>query len=94
MARELVPGDIVHLETGDRVPADLRIIDSTEIQIDESSFTGETEPAKKNTGQLPRVASNYHISELKNIAFMGTLVRCGRAKVFRIFSRLSGTRVG
>lgn len=81
MARELVPGDVIILETGDRVPADVRIIDAIDIQIDESSFTGETEPATKSIGQLPRVETNYHISDLKNIAFMGTLIRCGRAKV-------------
>ena len=41
LARELVPGDIVHLATGDRVPADLRVMQSAELSCDESSFTGE-----------------------------------------------------
>lgn len=46
-ARELVPGDIVHLNIGDRVPADLRLFEANDLSIDESSFTGETEPANK-----------------------------------------------
>lgn len=46
-ARELVPGDIVHLNIGDRVPADLRLFEANDLTVDESSFTGETEPAVK-----------------------------------------------
>lgn len=46
-ARELVPGDVVHLNIGDRVPADLRLMEANDLSIDESSFTGETEPAPK-----------------------------------------------
>lgn len=46
LARELVPGDIVLLNVGDRVPADLRLFNTTDLLIDESSFTGETEPSR------------------------------------------------
>ena len=46
-ARELVPGDIVHLGVGDMVPSDIRLFQSTQLCVDESSFTGETEPAAK-----------------------------------------------
>ncbi|MPC29522.1 Calcium-transporting ATPase type 2C member 1 [Portunus trituberculatus] len=46
-ARELVPGDVVHLSIGDRVPADLRLMEAIDLSIDESSFTGETEPGAK-----------------------------------------------
>ena len=46
-ARELVPGDVVHLNIGDRVPADIRLFEASDLSIDESSFTGETEPASK-----------------------------------------------
>ncbi|XP_073946832.1 secretory pathway calcium atpase isoform X2 [Choristoneura fumiferana] len=77
LARNLVPGDIVHLNVGDRVPADLRLYDSTDLAIDESSFTGETEPAVKNV--LPNKAAAGRVNK-DNIAFMGTLVRCGNAK--------------
>ncbi|CAH2039327.1 unnamed protein product, partial [Iphiclides podalirius] len=77
LARNLVPGDIVHLNVGDRVPADLRLFDSTDLAIDESSFTGETEPATKSV--LPNKAAAGRVNK-DNVAFMGTLVRCGNAK--------------
>ncbi|KAK6054511.1 e1-E2 ATPase [Cooperia oncophora] len=47
LARELVPGDVVLLNTGDRVPADVRLLEAFSLQIDESSLTGETEPKHK-----------------------------------------------
>ncbi|XP_038566270.1 calcium-transporting ATPase type 2C member 1 isoform X2 [Micropterus salmoides] len=78
LARELVPGDTVCLSVGERVPADLRLFESTDLCVDESSLTGETTPSSKST--LHQQASNGDISSLSNIAFMGTLVRCGRAK--------------
>lgn len=46
LARELVPGDIVILNVGDRVPADLRLCEAVDLLIDESSFTGETEASR------------------------------------------------
>lgn len=51
-ARELVPGDIVHLVIGDRVSADLRLYEANDLSIDESSFTGETEPAHKASSMI------------------------------------------
>lgn len=78
LARNLVPGDIVYLNIGDRIPADIRIFEATDLAIDESSFTGETEPSQKSTA--PLLKSNGLTSK-RNIAFMGTLVRCGNGKV-------------
>lgn len=78
LGRELVPGDIVLLNVGDRVPADVRLFEAVDLAIDESSFTGETEPARKNTAPVLR-PTNGHSSNI-NIAFMGTLVRCGHGK--------------
>ncbi|XP_023214923.1 calcium-transporting ATPase type 2C member 1-like [Centruroides sculpturatus] len=77
LARNLVPGDIVLLNIGDRVPADLRLFEAVDLAIDESSFTGETEPANKVTHALENANG---ISSRQNIAFMGTLVRCGNGK--------------
>ncbi|OXU26721.1 hypothetical protein TSAR_000378 [Trichomalopsis sarcophagae] len=77
LARDLVPGDVVYLNIGDRVPADIRLFEAIDLAIDESSFTGETEPANKSTA--PLLKSNGHNAK-KNIAFMGTLVRCGNGK--------------
>ncbi|TKR92249.1 hypothetical protein L596_006940 [Steinernema carpocapsae] len=79
LAKNLVPGDIVTLTTGSKVPADLRLIEAVDLQIDESSFTGETEPKPKHTRPLePGAATSTE--HLDNIAFMGTLVRMGNAK--------------
>lgn len=78
-ARELVPGDIVHLNIGDRVPADLRLFEALDLSIDESSFTGETEPAPKICSVI--TTSNYSTSgSMGNLAYMGTFVRTGRGK--------------
>lgn len=80
LARDLVPGDLVMISVGDRVPADLRLIEAVDLKIDESSFTGETEPASKMIEVVPPSKTSGGISQRKNIAFMGTLVRCGRGK--------------
>ncbi|BFF96798.1 calcium-transporting ATPase type 2C member 1 [Drosophila madeirensis] len=80
LARELVPGDVVHLNVGDRVPADVRLFEAVDLSIDESSFTGETEPARKITDVLLNNTNVKDHSNMKNIAFMGTLVRCGNGK--------------
>uniref|UniRef100_A0A4W6DNU5 Calcium-transporting ATPase n=1 Tax=Lates calcarifer TaxID=8187 RepID=A0A4W6DNU5_LATCA len=79
LARELVPGDTVCLTVGERVPADLRLFEATDLTVDESSLTGETTPCPKSTTHQPG-ASNGDIASRANIAFMGTLVRCGKAK--------------
>ncbi|XP_055705047.1 calcium-transporting ATPase type 2C member 1 [Phlebotomus papatasi] len=81
LARELVPGDIIYLNVGDRVPADVRIYEAIDLSIDESSFTGETEPAKKTSDVIFHHGHhNKDHTNMKNIAFMGTLVRCGSGK--------------
>ncbi|MCC6065234.1 MAG: cation-translocating P-type ATPase [Thermofilum sp.] len=77
-ARELVPGDIVLLEEGDRVPADLRLIEAEELEVDESPLTGESAPVEKDPGAvLPPEAPVY---ERVNMAFMGTYVVRGKGK--------------
>lgn len=78
LARNLIPGDIVLLSTGDRIPADLRIIEAVDLAIDESSFTGETEPAIKICQPINSTGSG--LASKRNIAFMGTLVRCGNGR--------------
>ncbi|NWX22053.1 AT2C2 ATPase, partial [Aegotheles bennettii] len=77
LARELVPGDIIHLSVGDRVPADLRLIEVTDLLVDESSFTGEAEPCNKTDSVLLEAGD---ITTLSNVVFMGTLVRYGKGK--------------
>lgn len=77
LAKYLVPGDIVHLNIGDRVPADMRLFEAVELSIDESSFTGETDPAGKTPDPVMKAGDE---GSVKNVAFMGTLVRCGNGK--------------
>ncbi|XP_043922669.1 calcium-transporting ATPase type 2C member 1 [Protopterus annectens] len=79
LARELVPGDTVCLTVGDRVPADLRLFENVDLSVDESSLTGETEPCSKCVVPQP-AAGNGDLTSRSNIAFMGTLVRCGKGK--------------
>ncbi|GAB6020774.1 ATPase, P-type (transporting), HAD super, sub IC [Chamberlinius hualienensis] len=79
LARQLVPGDIVLLNVGDRIPADLRLSEAVDLEIDESSFTGETEPSMKTVTPISPSKSNG-ISSRKNCAFMGTLVCSGHGK--------------
>jgi Ca2+-transporting ATPase len=79
-ARELVPGDVISLNTGDRVPADLRLFQSVDLAIDESSFTGETEPCLKQTDLVSKELAAQNILQRKNISFMGTLVKNGHGK--------------
>ena len=75
-ATDLVPGDIVVLETGDRVPADLRLIRTTQLNVDESALTGESVAVAKNDERIDAAAS---IADRTNMAWMGTSVTNGRA---------------
>lgn len=79
-ASELVPGDIVVIAGGDRIPADLRLLEAVELSVDESSLTGENEPADKTSSQLSAAAdgADIPIAERRNVCFMGSLVRSGR----------------
>ncbi|WFD34876.1 P-type Ca(2+) transporter [Malassezia cuniculi] len=77
-AEELVPGDVVKFATGDRIPADIRIAESYELAIDESTLTGEALPRKKVSRAIEGdTAGGVSINERENIAFMGTLVSSG-----------------
>lgn len=73
-AKEIVPGDIVYLEEGVRVPADLRIIEQNELRIDESSVTGESIPVSKKVCVLKKEVA---LADMINMAFMGTYVTSG-----------------
>lgn len=77
-ASHIVPGDLVIVEEGDRVPADIRLIESLELHVDESSFTGESIPVLKNASVI--IPPKAPIYERKNMAFMGTYVVRGKGK--------------
>ncbi len=75
LAREIVTGDIVVLEEGDIVPADMRLIETSSFRIDESSLTGESIPAHKNSEQIK---NEVVVNDQTNMAFMGTIVNFGK----------------
>ncbi|KAG6580019.1 calcium-translocating P-type ATPase, PMCA-type [Phytophthora cinnamomi] len=79
LAKELVPGDVVVVDVGDRVPADARLVEAVDLEVDESNLTGENAPVAKITGAI--ADSHLHpIADRKNVIYMGTLVRGGRGR--------------
>ncbi len=75
-AEDLAPGDIVLLESGDRIPADLRLIEARNLRTEEAALTGESVPAEKTTDVVPAKAT---VGDRENIVFSGTMVVSGRA---------------
>lgn len=73
----LVPGDIVLLESGSKVPADLRLIETSNLSIDESTLTGESVPCEKNSNIIK---DKTPLSSRSNMAYLGSSVMRGRAK--------------
>lgn len=75
---ELVPGDIVILETGDYIPADLRLIEAVNLKVQESSLTGESTSVEKNTEKIEK--EDVGIGDRTNMVFSSSLVTYGRGK--------------
>ncbi len=73
----LVPGDVVLLQAGDRVPADLRLVQIKRLQVDESALTGESLPVDKHPDEL---ALDTILADRRNLAFAGTLVTAGQGE--------------
>ncbi len=76
-AKKLVPGDVISLEEGDRIPADARIIEVRDFRTIEASLTGESTPVGKNT---EKIEVNTSVGDRKNMVWMGTFAAGGRAK--------------
>jgi len=89
-ADELVPGDLVLLESGDKVPADLRLTDVNNFRTEEAALTGESVPAEKTAGP---VSANATVGDRECLAFSGTMVVSGRAKGV-VVATGSGTELG
>lgn len=75
-ARYLVPGDLIQLQAGNRVPADCRILETSNLRIQESSLTGESEPVDKTAQTL--TSAELPLGDRHNMAYMGTTVTYGR----------------
>src|SRR5215813_1708714 len=74
-AEDLVPGDIVLLESGDRIPADVRLVEVKNLRTEEAALTGESVPIDKTTGAAPEKST---VGDREGMAFSGTLVASGR----------------
>jgi Ca2+-transporting ATPase len=77
-AVDLVPGDIIFLEAGNFIPADLRMLETVNLQIDEAALTGESVPVSKNASLV--LEKDIPLGDQKNLAFMGTTVTYGRGQ--------------
>ena len=77
-SNQLVPGDLVLLETGNFVPADIRLLEAVNLRIEEAALTGESVPVKKDAAA--RLNEDIPIGDRTNTAFMGTVVNYGRGK--------------
>ena len=76
-ASEIVPGDIIILYTGDKVPADSRLIESFNLKVDEAALTGESAPVNKATYAI---AQDTQLNDRNNMVFTGTIIAYGRGK--------------
>jgi len=78
LARDLVPGDVILLHPGDRIPADGRLIEAVNLQVEESALTGESTAAEKQAADT--LASDAPLAERSNMVFAGTVVTYGRGR--------------
>ncbi|MFB3884075.1 MAG: cation-translocating P-type ATPase [Thermodesulfobacteriota bacterium] len=76
-SKELVPGDILLLEAGDKIPADARLIENHSLRCDEAPLTGESVPVSKD---IKALSENVRVNDRKNMVFTGTTVSYGRGK--------------
>ncbi len=78
-AREVVPGDVVLLETGNTIPADGRLVESANLRVQEAILTGESEPVEKDLAALPQ--DGLSLGDRHNSVYSGTVVTYGRGEV-------------
>ncbi|MBU1855060.1 MAG: cation-transporting P-type ATPase, partial [Nanoarchaeota archaeon] len=88
LAKELVPGDVIFLNEGDKIPADARLIDQHLLKVDNSSLTGESEPQLRNLEY-----THENILESRNMIFSGTLVQSGTGVAF-VYNTGMKTQIG
>ncbi len=77
-SRELVPGDVILLHTGDRIPADARLLEAVNLQIEEAALTGESVPVEKHN--QPLLGEDLPVGDRKNMVYAGTAATYGRGK--------------
>jgi sodium/potassium-transporting ATPase subunit alpha len=93
-ARDLVPGDVIVLEAGDLVPADARLSEAFEVEVDNSSLTGESSPARRYKSDQPiLIQGKFLWIELPNVVFAGTSLIQGRARAL-VFGTGMNSEIG
>ncbi|HBT47291.1 MAG TPA: calcium-translocating P-type ATPase, SERCA-type [Peptococcaceae bacterium] len=90
LARDLVPGDIILVEGGDRVPADALLVWSANLEVEEAPLTGESQPVAKEPGPLP---GEVPLAERRNMLYMGTAITRGRGRAVVVATGMA-TEIG
>ncbi|HEY5932968.1 MAG TPA: HAD-IC family P-type ATPase, partial [Nitrospira sp.] len=90
-ARNLVPGDVIHIEAGDRIPADSRLFYATTLQTQEASLTGESVPISKSADSISQIA--VPLADRRNMLFMGTVAVSGKGRAL-VTETGSATEIG
>lgn len=90
-ARELVPGDLIQVEAGDRIPADSRLIYATSLQTQEASLTGESTPVSKSAALIPQ--TEVPLGDRRNMLFMSTIAVSGKGRAL-VMATGSQTELG
>ena len=86
-ARDLVPGDMVLLEAGNAVPADVRLVESASLRIQEAALTGESEAVEKHIDPIPE--PDFPLGDRRNMAYLGTAVTYGRGSALVVATGMS-----
>jgi len=86
-ASDIVPGDVVILEVGNSIPADVRFFETHQLKVDESTLTGESYNVEKNADSLPK--QDYSLGDLTNMGFKGTFVTNGRALAYVVATAMN-----
>ncbi|MFW0862493.1 MAG: cation-translocating P-type ATPase [Candidatus Komeilibacteria bacterium] len=89
-AAELVPGDIIFLKAGDRIPADARLIEAYDLEVEEAALTGESAPVNKS---IDRMSTGLALADRKNMVYMSTLVSRGVGKAVIVATGIN-TEIG
>lgn len=89
-SKYLVPGDIIYLEAGDKVPADCRIVEDTMLKVEEAALTGESLPVDKN---IQKINEKVDINEQRNMLFSSTSIVSGTAKAVVAYTGMN-TQIG
>ncbi|HET9590444.1 MAG TPA: cation-translocating P-type ATPase [Anaerolineales bacterium] len=79
-AREVVPGDVIILRAGDKIPADARLIEAINLQVEEAALTGESVPVEKHTQPILNGNGSLAVGDRKNMVYGGTAVTYGRGR--------------